>query len=144
MNTILSVSKISKLPPLGISKPTISFKEYITLADANCPDEELKSAAIVAVHTGLRYEQIRELRIADLKNLNLPAPLVSAWLDNGKESMLLFPNLPHYSWIETPLRQWARAAKIRHNITFHGFSCAHYAFAKEDNDPSIIFNTIQA
>lgn len=117
--------------------------EIQQLSSAPCPSPVVQRAALFSYYTGLRYDVIRELRnenivnIQDRKHLRYRHPIYGlfdiplsattlACCDPMQHSSdLLFAGLPDVTWLSPILSKWAKAAGIRHRLTFYSFRLSH-------------------
>lgn len=141
------INQKSSRPSCSIRSPQydglLTHDEIQRLATAPCPSPVVQRAALFSFYTGLRYDVIRELRnehivsIQDGKHLRYRHPVYGlfdiplsamtlACCDPMRHSSdLLFADLPDVTWLSPILTKWAKAAGIRHRLTFYSFRCSH-------------------
>lgn len=117
--------------------------EIQRLATTPCPSPVVQRAALFSFYTGLRYDVIRELRnenivstqdgkhlryrhpVYGLFDIPLSAMTLACCDPMRRSSDLLFADLPDITWLSPILGKWAKAAGIRHRLTFYSFRCSH-------------------
>lgn len=117
--------------------------EIQQLSSAPCPSPVVQRAALFSYYTGLRYDVIRELRnenivsiqgttrlsyrhpVYGLFDIPLSAMTLACCDPMRHSSDLLFADLPDVTWLSPILAKWAKAAGIRHRLTFYSFRRSH-------------------
>jgi site-specific recombinase XerD len=130
----------NKKPEIDVRKDILSVEEIQALARAQCSNEQVKRAFLLACNTGLRYSDVKELRwkhyqegrlrIVQAKTqkpviINLNASAQRILGEPGKPDELIF-TLPSHTGISKSLRVWKERAGLTKTITFH---CARHSFA---------------
>ncbi len=141
------INQKSSSPSCSIRSPQydglLTQDEIQRLSSAPCPSPIVQRAALFSFYTGLRYDVIRELRnenivsTQDGKHLRYRHPVYGlfdiplsamtlACCDPMRHSSdLLFADLPDVTWLSPILGKWAKAAGIRHRLTFYSFRRSH-------------------
>lgn len=123
-----------------VSKDVLSIDEIQRLAKAECGNDQVKRAFLLACNTGLRYSDVNTLRwkhyqegrIRIVQNktqkpviINLNASAQRLLGPPGKADELIF-TLPSHTAISKNLRFWKNRAGIDKTVTFH---VARHSFA---------------
>lgn len=150
----LSMNPANKLgtedkKPIKAEKKTRGFLEredLLKLVSTPCKNEIVKGAFLFACFCGLRVSDVRSLVWGDIEKredgwylkkqmvktkneVSIPLSCIALeWMperDNAKDTDLVF-NLPNYFSINYVVKQWAKAAGIDKNVSFH---IARHTFA---------------
>ncbi len=130
----------------------LTIEEIKRLTDAPCLSPVVRRAALFCLHTGLRYEVIQNLRWENIIRIRgkthihyrhpeyglFTFPITSeamSFCDQQQHSCdLLFSGLPDVSWLSLILNKWAKAASIRHRLTFYGLRLTYSIMLHHSNN----------
>lgn len=140
-----------KTSPVKRRKPVIEPEEYIQLLNTVCPNIEVRRAFVVSMYQGLRWCDVKPLRwesVFDDKLLlkqsktGVPVelalhPLVKLMLGERGKGVIF--RLPTADGANKILKQWAQAAGIQKNITWH---CARLSFSVLLQDEGVELATV--
>ncbi|GAB3510441.1 site-specific integrase [Spirosoma knui] len=130
----------NKKPDIDVRKDILSVEELQTLAKAECSNDEVKRAFLLACNTGLRYSDVKtlqwkhyqegRLRIVQNKTqkpviINLNATAQRLLGKPGKPDDFVFA-LPSHTGISKSLKVWKNRAGLSKTVTFH---VARHSFA---------------
>lgn len=133
-------------------KPTETHREYLTLAElqtlarTNCPQDDLKRAALFSALTGLRFSDIAKLVWAEVRTTgpNEHGLQFRQQKTDGAETLPIsedayellgnpatptdrvFAGLTYSATLNGQVKQWVKSAGITKHITFH---CFRHTFA---------------
>jgi integrase len=131
----------------GLKKDILTFKEIQALADADCPNSEVKRAFLFSLNTGLRWVDVNELKYRNVDYSNRKLTVNQAKTKHNSTNSLVtidlnatamrligeqkLPdnkifNLPSHTGCLKNLKTWVGNAKINKHITWH---CARHSFA---------------
>ncbi len=129
---------IDKLKMEEVEKVYLTIDEVQKLADAECPDPEVKRAFLFSCQTGLRIGDLRKLSYTDIEDGKLkfrqkktgrfeyiPLSNTAERLIENRESNIIRINkseifeLPNPETIRQNLKRWCKNAGINKPVTFH-------------------------
>lgn len=131
----------------GLKKDILSFDEIQSLANADCPNSEVKKAFLFSLNTGLRWVDVDGLKYESIdfsnKKLTINQEKTKhsstnsiVVIDLNSTAMKLIGeqrlpndkvfNLPSHTGCLKNLKTWVGNAKINKHITWH---CARHSFA---------------
>ena len=146
----------------GVKKDILNIKEINILAQAHCPNENVKRAFIFSLSTGLRFVDVKALKWGNIQNnslriiqkkveksksaelimeLNKTAKRVAG--EQGKNDEVVFI-LPSHNACLKNLKAWVKNAGINKHITWH---CARHSFAVNLLDKKVVgtdINTVSS
>lgn len=138
MNQIISSVTVHPSSQMPEYDGLVSKEDLDLLIEAPCQSPVVKRAALFSLLTGLRYSILQDLRWTDivskegtpfvrhrhpeygLTNVQLYETSLSYCGKCLHKSDLIFEGLPDESWLSVILGNWAKAAGIRHRLTFFG------------------------
>lgn len=130
----------NKKPDNIVAKDILSAEEIQMLAKAECGNEEVKRAFLVACNTGLRFSDVKSLqwkhyqegRFKIVQNktqkpviINLNTTTQRLIGQPGKPNEFIF-TLPSHTAVSKNLKNWKERAGLQKTVTFH---VARHSFA---------------
>lgn len=126
--------------PEGLKKDILSIPEIMALKKAICPNEDVKSAFLFSLNTGLRWVDVKDLRWQNISGEVLKMTQsktqkeVVIYLNDGALQLLpertnrneLVFNLPSHTGALKSLKVWVKNSGIDKHITWHS---ARHSFA---------------
>lgn len=132
----------------SLAKAVLTFGELDALAAAPCPVDDVKRAFLFACNTGLRWCDVKNLRVCHVDAASRELLLVQQKVErtsrrsklrislNDNAFSLIRPalghpsseplfSLPSYNYMLRLLARWVKAAGVDKHITFH---CARHTF----------------
>lgn len=134
-------AKVEAVKAAETHRQFLSLEELQALADAECDNPVLKTAALFSALTGLRFSDIQKLTWSEVFHSEqnghylqfhqkktggaeiLPVSEQAFGLlgDRGKPADRVFPGLLYSAWENIKLKKWVLRAGITKDITFHNF-----------------------
>ncbi len=134
-------AKVDAIKPAETHRQFLSLEELQALADAECDNPVLKSAALFSALTGLRFSDIQKLTWGEVYHseqngyylqfhqkktggaeiLPISEQAFGLFGDREKPGDLVFPGLSYSAWENIKLKKWVLRAGITKDITFHNF-----------------------
>jgi integrase/recombinase XerD len=130
----------NKKPDITVAKDILSVDELQALAKAECSNEQVKRAFLVACNTGLRFSDVKSLqwkhfqegRLKIIQNktqkpviINLNTNAQRLLGEPGKPNDFIFV-LPSHTGVSKSLKVWKDRAGLSKTVTFH---VARHSFA---------------
>jgi integrase/recombinase XerD len=130
----------NKKPENIVAKDILSVEEMQAMAKAECGNEQVKRAFLIACNTGLRFSDVKSLqwkhyqegRLKIIQNktqkpviINLNNTVQRLLGQLGKPNDFIF-TLPSHTGVLKSLRMWKERAGISKTVTFH---VARHSFA---------------
>lgn len=132
--------RIEGIKPEETERQYLTYDELRKLAITPCKETILKKAAIFSALTGLRFSDIKKLvwgevqydskqknyirfrqkKTKGAETLPIPEQAFRILGERGNPVDLVFPTL-EYSYTQTVLPKWLKAAGIHKDFSFHGF-----------------------
>lgn len=133
--------KIERIIQADTNMVFLTLEELNKLANAECPNQQLKQASIFSALTGLRFSDVAKLEWGEITHTNgegysiqfkqkktqsyeyspIPDQAFEILGDRKEPNQRVFEGLTYSSHQNNQLLKWAVNAKIPKHITFHSF-----------------------